>query len=67
MMQLEVIPVHALVTVGPIEGCVLRVEIGPGEVRYYVGYWDGKSFKECWFDAALVKSASEKQRIGFQP
>ncbi len=63
---LTVIPIHAPVTVGAVEGTVLRIEIEPGFVRYMVGYWDGKVYRETWFDDALVTSSTPRQRIGFK-
>ncbi len=63
--DLVVIPIHAPVTVGAVEGVVLRIEIEPGFVRYMVGYWDAKVYRETWFDDALVTSSAPRQRIGF--
>jgi hypothetical protein len=68
MTPLEVIPLHAPVSVGPVEGVILAIRIDSASgVRYEVGYWDAKTWKETWFDADLVKAAGEKQRIGFAP
>jgi hypothetical protein len=66
--EIVVIPVHAKVCVADLlPAIVMRIEIGPGGVRYQVGFWDAKDWKEGWFDSALVTSAAPKQRIGFAP
>jgi hypothetical protein len=64
--DIKVLPFGTRVNVGPVEGVILGISIRAAGVRYEVGYWNNKEWKEVWFDAVLVESAAgDTIRIGF--